>query len=62
MSFSDFGLSTKYNAHEQQYGIQIGTKSYFKSCPNLQKMKYMDDLVVAEVAKITALRDQWLIQ
>lgn len=27
-----------------------------------KKMKYMDDLVVAEAAKITAMRDQWLVQ
>ena len=36
-------------------------KATLKALRNSKKLKYMDDPLVAEEARITALRDQWLV-
>lgn len=42
--------------------FRLDQKAALKAARASKKIKYMDDLVVAEAAQITGLRDQWLIQ
>lgn len=41
---------------------KLERKAALKAARASKKIKYMDDPVVAEAAKITAMRDQWLVQ
>lgn len=42
--------------------FKLEQKTALKVAQASKKMKYIDDPVVAEAAKITAMRDQWLVQ
>lgn len=42
--------------------FKLEQKAALKAARAFKKMKYIDELIVAEAVKITAIKDQWLVQ